>query len=474
MARGKLQFLLGDEIRRIHETSVRVLEEVGVVVESKSVTKALLENGCAASKDGERILIPESTVKSALSRAPKSILLASRDGKHDIRIPDHDRLFVASGGEGVYIKDLLTGETRSPRTEDLTKFVRLVDSLAQIDFVWFLVGAQDQPAHLKGLAEMRTGFSSTTKHIQSAAADLTEARNVLKLASVLMNGREELAKRPIFSAVQCPISPLTFERGLVEGQVELAKAEIPVVSMSAAVAGLTAPVTIAGMLTQINAENLASLVVTQTAMKGAPWIYSSDSVMGDLKTGSIDYGALESNLARTGAGQMGKFYGLPTMVAGVGIESESLLLGRARDGVATMVTQALVPSDLGSGLGGIDQAAGASFEQLVLDAWVWDLAKEFIRNFAVDDLAISFETVRDGGLDGNFLGKRHTLSRFKQEFIAVSKPEAVFSGRGESEPRGLLLKKAKEEVDKLLGKGPEIVVTREELAAMDNFFESVA
>jgi len=139
-----------------------------------------------------------------------------------------------------------------------------------------------------------------------------------------------------------------------------------------------------------------------------------------------------------------------------------------------MATQALVPSDLGSGLGGIDQAAGASFEQLVLDAWVWDLAKEFIRNFAVDDLAISFETVRDGGLDGNFLGKRHTLSRFKQEFIAVSKPEAVFSGRGESEPRGLLLKKAKEEVDKLLGKGPEIVVTREELAAMDNFFESVA
>jgi len=474
MARGKLQFLLGDEIRRIHETSVRVLEEVGVVVESKSVSKMLLENGCTSSKDGKRILIPESTVKSALSKAPKSILLASRDGKHDIRIPDHDRLFVASGGEGVYIKDLLTGETRSPRTEDLAKFVRLVDSLAQIDFVWFLVGDQDQPAHLKGLAEMRTGFSSTTKHIQSAAADLTEARNILKLASILMNGREELAKRPIFSAVQCPISPLTFEGGLVEGQVELAKAGIPVVSMSAAVAGLTAPVTIAGMLTQINAENLASLVVTQTAMKGAPWIYSSDSVMGDLKTGSIDYGALESNLARTGAGQMGKFYGLPTMVAGVGIESESLLLGRARDGVATMVTQALVPSDLGSGLGGIDQAAGASFEQLVLDAWVWDLAKEFIRNFAVDDLAISFETVRDGGLDGNFLGKRHTLSRFKQEFIAVSKPEAVFSGRGESEPRGLLLKKAKEEVDKLLGKGPEIVVTREELAAMDDFFESVA
>lgn len=473
MARGKLQFLSGDEIRRIHGTSIRVLEEVGVAIESKSTSKLMLDNGCTQSKDGKRVLIPEPVVKSALSKAPKSILLASRDGKHDIRIPDQDRLFVASGGEGVYIKDLLTGETRTPRTEDLAKFVRIADSLPQLDFVWFLVGAQDEPAHLKGLAEMRTGFASTTKHIQSAAADLEEARNILKLASMLTDGPEALSKRPTFSAVQCPISPLTFECDLVEGQVELAKGGIPVVSMSAAVAGLTAPVTIAGMLSQINAENLASLTITQAAAKGAPWIYSSDSVMGDLKTGSIDYGALESNLARTGAGQMGKFYGLPTMVAGVGLENGSLMLGRARDGVASMAMQALVPSDLGSGLGGIDQAAGASFEQLMVDAWVWDLAKEFIRNFGADDLAISFDTLREGGLDGNFLGKRHTLARFKQEFIAVSKPEAVFSGRGDSEPRGMLLKKAKGEIDKLLKDRPEVVVTKEELAAMDEFFESM-
>lgn len=472
MARGKLQFLSGDDIRRIHETSIRVLEQVGVALESKSVTKMLLENGCTASMDGKRVLIPEIVVKTALSKAPRSVLLASRDGEHDIRIPDHDKLFVSTGGEGVFIRDMLTGETRPPRTEDLANFVRLIDAFPQIDFAWFLVGSQDQPAHLKGLAEMRVGFSSTTKHIQSAAADVAEAWNILKLASILTNGRDNLAKRPIFSAVQCPISPLTFESGLVEAQTELAKAGIPVVSMSAAVAGLTAPVTIAGMLAQINAENLASLVVTQTSMKGAPWIYSSDSVMGDLRTGSIDYGALESNLARAGAGQLGKFYGLPTMVAGLGLESGSLLLGRERDGVATMVNQALVPSDLGSGLGGTDQAAGASFEQLIVDAWVWEVAKEYIRDFAADGGAISFETIRDGGLDGNFLGKRHTLARFKQEFSAVSKPEAVISGRGESEPRGQLLKRAKEEVKKILSTKPEFVVTTDELAAMDDFFES--
>ena len=467
MARGKLQFLSSDEIRRIHDTSLKVLEEVGIALESDAVTKLLLDSGCTASKDGERVLIPESVVKSALSKAPKSILLASKDGKHDIRIPDRERLFISTGGEGVYIKDLLTGDTHTPTAEDLAKFEKLTEALPQIDFSWFLVGAQEQPAHLKGFVEMMTGFTHTTKHIQSAAADAQEAKNIIELASIFTGGPEGLAKRPVFSAVQCPISPLTFEVGLSEGQVELARAGIPVVSMVAAVAGMTAPVTISGTLTQVNAENLASLVITQSAMKGAPWIYSSDSMPGDLKTGSIDYGALESNLLRAGAGQMGKFYGLPTMVAGVGIEGSSLLLGRPRDGVPIMVTQALVPSDLGSGLGGIDQAAGASFEQLIVDAWVWDSAKEFIRSISVDEAAISFETIRDAGFDGNFLGKRHTLTKFKQEYVAVSKPEAVFSGRSDSEPRGALLKKAKDEIRRILGTPTEPAASSDELEQMD-------
>ena len=171
MARGKLQFLSSDEIRRIHDTSLKVLEEVGIALESDAVTKLLLDSGCTASKDGERVLIPGSVVKSALSKAPKSILLASKDGKHDIRIPDRERLFISTGGEGVYIKDLLTGDTHTPTAEDLAKFEKLTEALPQIDFSWFLVGAQEQPAHLKGFVEMMTGFTHTTKHIQSAAAD---------------------------------------------------------------------------------------------------------------------------------------------------------------------------------------------------------------------------------------------------------------------------------------------------------------
>lgn len=473
MAKAVMEFLDKQEIERIHSASMRVLEEVGVVVLSEKASEMLVSAGALRSKDGKRILIPEDVVKSSLASAPRSVLLAGRDRKLDIRIPSPERLWTANGGEGIFIKNMLTGEKRPTNSDDLADFARLVDQLPAIDFFWPMVGALEQPVHMKACVELVVCFQFTVKHIQTAADGTEEGGQLIKLASIMTGGPQELAKRPIFSATQCPISPLTFEKGLTDGQVELARGGIPVVAMSAAVAGLTSPITIAGTTAQVNAENLASLVITQAAKKGAPFVYSSDSSPGDLQTGSIDYGALEVPLFRIAAGQMGRRYGLPTMVCGVGIEDVSADLGTAWEGVPLMTRQALVPSDLASGFGGVEQATGASCEQLVADAWIWELAREAGRDFAFDDDAISFETIRDGGLDRNFLGKKHTISRFKKEGIAYRHPEAALKNRAKVGARGSLIKKAHEEATRLLKQPTEPRVTKDELRQMEDFLRSM-
>lgn len=462
MARGLMEFLTKEDLRRIQKISLRVLEKTGIVVLSEQTRDVLVDSGATISKETGRVQIPGELVKQALANAPKSVLLASRDGKHDMRLPSGDKMYVSSGGEGVYVKDMLTGETRPSTGADLRDFTAIIDTLPQIDFVWAVVGALEEPAHLKDIVGMRIMFEATTKHIQSNSSSTREAKAMVEAASVLTGGEKELAKKPIMSMVQCPISPLTFEKGLTDAQAYLAKAGVPVVAMSAAVAGLTSPVTLSGTLAQVNAENLASLVISQTAKKGAPWIYSSDSCPGDLKTGSIDYGSFEALLLRAGAAQLGAAYGLPTMTGGLGLEASSLLFGTIEDAVPTMVLQGMIPSDLASGLGGVDQAAGGSYEQIILDAWVWDVAREFSRPFAMDEGAISFETIRDAGIDGNFLGKRHTLSRFKQEFTATVKPEAVISGKANSNKRGDLLRKAKAEAEALLGRPKVPKISKDE------------
>lgn len=457
-----MNFLTGEEIERIHVLSIRILSEIGVKIHSNSVCKLLEDAGAIRSKDGERMLISESVIKSAISSAPMSILLAARDEKQDIKIPLEKKIFAANGGTGVYVKNLLTGDSRPSTTDDLRGFTILGNELPQVDFLWGMVGALDQPPHLKALVELKTCFEFTTKHVQGESMNVEEARQMISLASILTGGPEELAKRPIFSAVQCPISPLTFEKGLVEAQTELARADIPVVAMSASLAGLTSPVTLSGTIVQVNAENLASLVITQAAKKGAPWIYSSDASPADLQSGSIDYEAFEGPLIRAGAGQMGKHYGFSTMVGGASIGDASCSLERVEDGLPYMMIEALIPTDLGSGFGGIDQAAGASFEQFLADAWVWELAREFARTFESDESAISFETIREASIDGTYLNKKHTLSRYRKEFLATTHPELAAKGEKKIEKKGALLKKAREEVEKLLKRPKMPLVSKDE------------
>ncbi len=466
MARANMLFLDASETERIDDTTMRILSEVGVIIHSPQTQSLVEEAGATMSKDRKRMLIPEGVVRSAVKNARRSVLLASRDGKHDMSIPS-EKLHIANGGEGVYVKDLVTGHSVPASSDHLRDFAIIVNELPELDFFWPMVGALEKPVHMKGIVELKTSLMFTTKHIQAMATDTNEAKWMVEMASLLTGGPEELAKRPIFSAVECPISPLTFEKGLVDAQVELAKAGIPVVAMAASVAGLTSPVTVSGTLAQVNAENLASLVISQAAKRGAPFVYSIDSSPGDLKTGSIDYGALEVPLIRTGAGQMGRFYGLPTMVAGVGLENLAHTMVNEWEGVPLMSIQSMTPSDLGAGFGGIDMATGASYEQLVADAWVWRVAREFSRGFDTSPEAISFETIRDAGIDGNFLGKRHTIARFRKEITGAALPQASLGVRMRPGKQGDLIRRAQEEVKRILSKPKTPLMTKDEVAMIE-------
>ncbi len=473
MARGRLEVLEKEEIDRIDSVSIRILAELGVSISSENVCRMLEKEGCARSDERGRILIPEDVVRSAVSnRRGKTVLLASMEREHDISIPS-GRTFMANGGEAVYVKNLITGKRHPSTIEDAIDFTILADRLPQIDFLWTMSGATEQPPHLKELLEQRISLEYSTKHYQGGALTAEQAKDMVEVASVLSDGMKELERRPIFSAIQCPISPLTFEGSVAEAQVELAKAGIPVVAMSAPIAGIASPVTLSGTIAQTNAENLASLVICQAGRKGAPFVYSSDSAPADMKTGSIDYGGIESPLMHAGCGQMGRHYGLPTMVAGASVAEASVLLGTVQQGVPLMMVDALIRSDLGSAFGGIDNALGASLEQMVADAWIWGYAKEFGREFRADEDAIAFETIRTVLKGGSYLGQPHTMKNFRKENLAASHQEMGSPERDVLGERGKLIKKARTEAERILREPRKKCIPEDKSKELDTSFQKI-
>ena len=415
MAKAEFSFLSPQEQEFIHRYSIRVLEEIGVEVKSQEVLTLLGEYGARVDRGASVVRMSENLVLKALESAPSEFTLAARNPGYDLKLPAADVPYMATNGLAVFIRDPDTGEVRNSTREDLALFTRLADALEPVDFVWTALTAGDVPAVVHGPHELWTAFQNTSKHVQSITVQSAQdARMQINIASVIAGGPDELKKRPVMSVVSAPLSPLTFEGGAIEAQVEFARAGVPIVSMSMSLGGMCAPVTVAGMITNLNAENLAGLVITQAAAEGAPYIYSSESMPVNMMDTTVDYGSPEYVLVSSGAADMAKKYGLPCMVGSFGTTGDEPGMDGSVCEIFSCAGTTLSGTDLAAGLGSILAAKGCSFEQLVIDAYTWDCFRAFRKEHEISGDSIAFDVMREVGHRAEYLAHDHTVDHFKE------------------------------------------------------------
>jgi len=444
LAFGRLILLSDDELERIHETSLKILQEIGIKVLSKKVQSLLAENGAKVDASPSIVKIPSSLVEEAIKKAPKEIILCGRDPKFDLKLPSKDFTFIATSGYATFIRDLETGEKRMTKTSDLRDFAILSDYLEEVDFFDSIVAPTELPPPVQTVHGLAVSFEHTEKHVLNRALNEKQAKWQIKLAAAIVGGEEELRKKPIFSSVNCPVSPLVFEEGSSEAMVELAKAGIPVVPMSMALCGSTAPATIAGTLIIVNTENLAALVILQCANPGAPMIYCAESTSADMRTGDINYRAPELPLIAAGATQMARLYKLPCYTTSIGMDEtpndwESLI-----DASVRLALTQMGRGDISAGLGSLENAESSALEQVILDVEAWEQAKAYLRRFKVNEETLGFDAISKVSPGGNFLGLKHTLEHFREE-IWLRKEATILPSTS-----GSLIERAKEKVRQIL------------------------
>jgi len=121
------------------------------------------------------------------------------------------------------------------------------------------------------------------------------------------------------------------------------------------------------------------------AAPGAPHIYCSESGPMNMATARINYSSVEKSFLSIGLEQMAKRYNLTSLVAdggwGDGIEASV-------SGVMTPVTQLtgiMGGSDIVTGLGSVDSAKGISFEQFIVDSYMWDCSKNYMHEVEISE-----------------------------------------------------------------------------------------
>lgn len=413
---GQYQPLTQEQIREIHRASLAVLERTGIEVENQAAL-ALYRQGGAAIR-GDRVLIPPAMVEAALRTAPSRVLLAGRDPAHDV-ILEGKRVYAGTGGSPTAVLDPGADAARPATLRDLAQMARLVDALPHCDFIVIPIYPTDVPEETIPANRFYACLANSAKHVMGGVNSVSGARAVIDMATAIAGSPDALRERPLVSAITSwMVSPLRLDTAVTDILLEWCGHGLPVALSAAPMAGSTSPVTLAGTLVQLNAEQLSGIVLTQLARPGAPVLAGYIPGVVDLRSGGYLGGAVEFGMMQAAAAQMAHFYHVP--IYGSGGMSDSKLPD-AQAGYEKMATLLLAAMGgcnyIHHAIGMVTNMSAASLEQAVIDDEIAGLAMRVLRGIGVTPESLAVEAIDRVGPGGHYLMDAHTLRFMRSELV---------------------------------------------------------
>ena len=389
------------EVEAIHEATLRILSEVGIVLGHPQIREQLAEAG--ATLNGDRVLLPPELVEKSIESSTKKVKTRGRDEKI-ITLGDGSLHWHNLGGaRDIY--DAVSGKVRWATLQDVRDATRLLDALDQATTITPFFTPIDVPGELMSLAMYRYALPHTTKPLQGPGVQTArEVKIAVDMAEVIGPVGE------VLTMSVSPVSPLTFPAELVESMVEIARYGIPFGPLPCPTAGITAPMSLAGALTQQNAEVLASIVIVQMVKPGLPIVYCGRLAMMEPRTGISVWGGVEMGMASAATVQLGHRYGLPVNVYGLSTNSHSLEIQNGYERALNAILPALAGADELSGIGEMAAGITGSLAQIVVDNDIAASVRRVVRGFEVNSDSLAVDVVKDV-MNGqrNFITQRHTV-----------------------------------------------------------------
>jgi trimethylamine--corrinoid protein Co-methyltransferase len=399
---------------RIFDEALSILEKVGVFVENDEALQLLDGAGARIESSKGRVLIPPHLVIRALATTPGRIKIFNRKGE-DVMDLGGDRVHFNPGSAALRILDYELGRARTPITEDLVNFSRLIDALPNYAAQSTGVIPGDVPEDLADRFRLFVALQFSVKPVVTGTFGKEAFRTMHAMLAAVAGGEEELRQKPLAIFDCCPSPPLMWSDLTAQALIDCARTGIPAELVSMPLTGATSPVTLAGAVTQHCAESLSGILIHQLARAGSPIIYGGSPACFDMRKGTTPMGAVETQMIDGAYAEIGKHLGLVTHA----------YLGMSDSKVVDF--QAGMESAMGATLGvlsGINNISGPgmhdfescqSLEKLVLDHEIVGLTQRLTRGIEIRDQPIAIDLIEEAIEDRDFLSLPHTAKWFRHE-----------------------------------------------------------
>ncbi len=413
-----IEVLSADQIEAIHDTSMQVLEEIGMDFLHPEAREILGRAGAEVEAGTQRVRFDRGMIEEAVSHAPAEFTLHARNPAHHLTIGGNHINF-ATVGSAVNASDLAGGR-RDGNYKDFCDLIRLAQAFNIVHLIGgYPVEPIDLPPETRHLDATLAFVTLSDKPYHGYSLGRRRICDVIEMTRIARGiDADQLAREPSIFSVINTSSPLRLDIPMIEGIIEMAQRNQPLVITPFTLSGAMSPVTLAGALAQQNAEALSTIALVQLVNPGAPVVYGGFTSNVDMKSGAPAFGTPEYTRAALAGGQLARRYNLPyrssnanaanLVDAQAAYESEMSLWGAVM-GHANIVLH---------GAGWMEGGLTASFEKFVLDVELLQMMAETLRPIEVNEATLGLDAIREVEPGGHFFGAAHTLERYETAFYA--------------------------------------------------------
>lgn len=433
-----LEPLSAEQLRRIDDASMRILEEIGIDFLDEEALDLWAAAGARMDRSAQHVWIDRDHLRELLTTAPREFTWLARNPARDLMVGGDHINFATVGGAPFYSD--LEGGRRPGTLAAYRTMVKLAQQCGPIHVIEALmVEPQDVPVPIRHLDKGLAQFMLGDKAITAAAHGREVAEDYVAMARIALGDRwvagsdqwvsgsvasrlvgqstESGRPRAALATIVNANSPLRFDERMLGGLITYARHGQATVVTPFILAGAMSPVTLAAAIAQQNAEALAGIALTQLVRPGAPAVYGGFTTNIDMRTGSPAFGTPEGALALLCGGQLARHYGLPFRGSG------GLNNAKGVDAQASYETQlSLWPAVMAHAniilhcAGWLEAGLVCSLEKFVIDVEGLAVMQRLLAGIVVDDETLALSSIAEVGPGGHHLGTAHTLARYRSEF----------------------------------------------------------
>ncbi|MBI3979241.1 MAG: trimethylamine methyltransferase family protein [Chloroflexi bacterium] len=421
----RLELVSHEAVEVIHRASLRILAEVGhayLCDEALDLLEAL--PGTRVDRDLQRVTFDPAAVEAAVAQLPATITVHARNPKRTVTWGGDNVVFSPTGG-CPFAVDQERGR-RTGRLEDAIELTKLCASIDELDIVGSgSVEPQDVPVTLRPAVGryLSVKYSDKPARIGALAPSPGDIDRDIRgdfrtVVEILFGSDWDYVQKPISAGGVNPLSPLCYDDRVSRTIIDEAHFGQPLFIAPAAIAGLSAPMTLAGAMAQHNAEVLAGIMLCHAVRPGNPVTYGTVTAAGDMKTGLPLYAGAEHVLCLSIGAQLARKYGIPSRGGGAMTESKVPDVQAGYERMFLLLSSMLVGNNLITHSAGVlESMLTASYELLVVDADLIGILRRIADGVAVDDEQIALEVIKEVGPQGMFLTTEHTYSHYRRAYF---------------------------------------------------------